>query len=350
MRFFFLFTLLVWVTGCSNPPLRGRDVYGADEFVLDSYKIKQGKFSILEMEGQPLEELSPDLLKDYKDVLEDGDVLRVALFHPKREDVVDAVAKIGESVGYAVTNGKIHLPELKPIEVQGLTLEEAREKIQDHYQSEISDMEVFLAYKDRLERKVELAGLVSASSIPVNGRLRLFEVLAKAKLPADANLFKSYLVRGDKPLPVDMFKLLAGGDMSQNVVMRGGDKLFIAPAQASSIIVMGEVGHQGTINLSAGMMPLRYALAQAGGISSTGSKSSIQVIRGNLMRPKIYTLNWQHVIRLPTPSLLLMPGDIVYVAATPITEWNRFITQLFPTFTIIELMTKGVSGVVAIQQ
>ncbi len=349
MRFFFLLTLLIYVTGCSNLPLRGRDVYGTDEFVLDSYKIKEGKFSILEMEGQCLEELSPDLLEDYKDVLEDGDVLCIALFHPTRKDVVEAVAKIGESVGYAVTNGKVHLPELKAIEVQGLTLEEARKNIQDHYQSEIKDMEVFLAYKDRLDRKVELAGLVSTASIPVNGRLRLFEVLSKARLPADANLFKSYLVRGDKPLPVDMVKLIADGDMSQNIVMRGGDKIFIAPAQASSIIVMGEVGHQGTINISSGMLPLRYALAQAGGISSTGSKSSIQIIRGNLMHPKIYTLSWQHVMRLPSSSLLLIPGDIVYVAATSVTEWNRFITQLFPTFTLIELMTKGVPNLVTIQ-
>ncbi|MCK4934965.1 MAG: polysaccharide biosynthesis/export family protein [Simkaniaceae bacterium] len=354
MRFFFRLTVFLCLCfickSCTNPPLRGRDVYGADEFVLDSYKIREGKLSILEMEGKPIEELSPNLLEDYKDVLEDGDVLRVALFHPTRSDIVKAVEKIGESVGYGITQGKIHLPELAPVEVQGLTIDEARAKIQEQYQAEIRDMEVFLAFKDRLVRKVELAGLVSTSSIPVNGSMRLFEVLSQARLPADANLYKSYLVRNNHPLPVDMFKLLAEGDMSQNVVMRGGDKLFIAPAQASSVMVMGEVGSQGMINLSSGMMPLRNALAQAGGIAPTGNKRYIQVIRGNITRPKIYTLNWEHVIRLPTTSLLLMPGDIVYVAATPITEWNRFVTQLFPTFTIIELMTKGMSGVVAIQQ
>ena len=54
-------------------------------------------------------------------------------------------------------------------------------------------------------------------------------------------------------------------------------------------------------------------------------------------------------MRLPTSSMLLMPGDIVYVAATPITEWNRFIQQIFPTLTGIELFRKGVAGVIAIQ-
>ena len=36
---------------------------GADEFVIDSYKIHEGKFSILAMEGKSLLPLNPDLLE-----------------------------------------------------------------------------------------------------------------------------------------------------------------------------------------------------------------------------------------------------------------------------------------------
>ena len=70
----------------------------------------------------------------------------------------------------------------------------------------------------------------------------------------------------------------------------------------------------------------------AGGIPYTGDKSVIQVIRGNILRPKVYTLNWEQILHLPNDSLLLMPGDTVYIAAKPITEWNRFIEQLLPSF------------------
>jgi polysaccharide export outer membrane protein len=35
-----------------------------------------------------------------------------------------------------------------------------------------------------------------------------------------------------------------------------------------------------------------------------------------------------------------MPGDIVYVAAKPITEWNRFISQLLPLFGGFDLISK----------
>ncbi len=340
---------MIALSGCSNTPFKGNEVVGADEFVIDSYKIKEGKLSILEMEGRPLEVLDPELLEEYTNTVDNGDVLKIALFHASRGDLSGAVQTISETIGYTVTDGEITLPDIPPIEVKGLKLSEARDRIQKAYDREIDGIEVFIAYQKRNVKKIELAGMVSQSSIPVNGKKRLFEVLAEAKVPTNANLFKSYLVRDGKPLPIDMHRLIKEGDMSQNVVMRGGDKIYVAESSATTIMVMGEVRKEGVFDLPSGSMPLREALALAGGIPYTGDKGVIQVIRGNILRPKIYTLNWKHVMRLPTSSMLLMPGDIVYVAATPITEWNRFIQQIFPTLTGIELFRKGVSGVIAIQ-
>ena len=91
-------------------------------------------------------------------------------------------------------------------------------------------------------------------------------------------------------------------------------------------------------------MSLRNALAEAGRTPYTGDKSYSPVIRGSIAKPNGYTLNWEHVIHLPNDSLLLMPGDIVYVAAKPITEWNRFISQLLPSFTGLEVVGKGCSS------
>jgi polysaccharide export outer membrane protein len=244
-----------------------------------------------------------------------------------------------------VSAGNVQLPDLDPIPIAGLTLTEASQKIQDLYSRQIRDVQVFLSYKDRLERKVELAGLVSVPTIPVDGRLRLFETLSKAKVPPNANLFKSYLVRNNQMIPVDLFKLMKEGDMSQNIVMRGGDKIYIAEPSASTLMVLGEVGKEKLVEVPNGFMTIRQALAEAGGIPYTGNKSYIQVIRGNILSPKIYTLTWDHVIHLPSDSMLLIPGDIIYVAATPITNWNRFMSQLLPTFVNLDLITKGIKSV-----
>jgi polysaccharide export outer membrane protein len=86
------------------------------------------------------------------------------------------------------------------------------------------------------------------------------------------------------------------------------------------------------VNLPYGFISLREALVTGGGIPFTGNRDCIQVIRGNLINPKIYVLSWEHIVNLPNDSLLLMPGDTIYVTEKPITQWNRFIDQLLPSF------------------
>src|ERR1700719_1501219 len=73
MHFYFICIFLL-LFGCGNRPYMGKDSVGADEFVMDSYKIRQGKFSILQLEGKVFDELSPSLLCEYQDVIQDGDV------------------------------------------------------------------------------------------------------------------------------------------------------------------------------------------------------------------------------------------------------------------------------------
>jgi len=322
----------------------GKNIYGAEEFVLDSYKIREGKFSILELEGKPVEEIPEEFLAEYEDTIHDGDILVISLYHPNRKDLTGTVQEISAQVGFPVLEGKIQLPDLGSVCVKGLTLSRAKDKIQKVYQKEIDDVEVFVGYKERKIRKVELAGLVATPCIPVDGKIRLFDILSIARVPPEANLFKSYIIRDGTPIAVDLFKLLKKGDMTQNIVMRGGDKVYIAEPHAATLMVMGEVNAQRVLPLPAGFVSLREALAAANGIPYTGDKSYIQIIRGNILKPKIYTLSWEHVIHLPNDSLLLMPGDIVYVASKPITEWNRFISQLLPSFTTVDVVGNSCRG------
>lgn len=343
MKGFLLSILALFLASCSGPYM-GKDLYGADEFVLDSYKIREGKFSILELEGKSYEELDPALLEEYQDRICEDDVLQIAVYNPRRTDIAEAIQKIGTTIGYRIIEGHILLPDLAAIKVTGLTLEEARCKIQEEYQKEIRDTEIFVTYRDRIARKVELAGLVAMPSIPVDGKIRLYDVLCRARVPPDANLFKSYIIRDNQMLPVDMHRLIKQGEMDQNIVMRGGDKIYIAEASAATMMVMGEVGCERVLALPSGYISLREALAAAGGIPYTGDKSYIQVIRGNIANPKIYTLNWEHVIHLPNNSLLLMPGDIVYVAPKPITEWNRFVSQIVPALGGLNSLQQGCSS------
>ena len=328
--------LLLCLSGCSEP-CYNYCVEGADEFVIDSYKIRQGKISILEMEGKDLGELAEDVMDEYQDTVTEDDILNIMVYHPKRHDLIDTIRYINNEIGFRVRNGYIDLPDIPPVYVEGLTLEEARDALKTEYRKQIQDIEVFLTYKDRLSRKVELTGLVAVAFIPVDGKMRLYEVLATAHVPNNANFFMSYVVRDGCQLPIDLHQLMNEGDMCQNIVMRGGDKIFIANPADSNVMVMGEVLVPRAVNLPYGYMSLREALVSAGGIPFTGNRNCIQVIRGNLVNPKIYVLSWEHIVNLPNDSLLLMPGDTVYVTEKPITQWNRFISQLLPSFSGLQV-------------
>jgi polysaccharide biosynthesis/export protein len=332
-KIFISLFLLVIFTSCANTHF-DYPVMGADEFVMDSYRIRQGKLAILELEGVEVGELTDEDMQEYRDVIAEDDILNIAVYHPTRKDLQGSIQFINDvQGGFKVYQGTVDLPDIPPVEVVGLTLNEAREKLQSVFREQIQDVEVYVNYRDRLQRKVELIGLVATPTVPVDGKIRLFEVLAKAHIPPGSNLFKSYVMRESCQLPIDLHQLINEGNMCQNIVMRGGDKIFIAAPSDATVMVMGEVRGPRPINVPYGFISLREALVTAGGIPFTGNSNCIHVIRGNMLCPKVYIVSLDHVVHLPNDSLLLMPGDTVYVAEKPITQWNRFIEQLIPSFT-----------------
>ncbi len=323
--------LLLIISACTHPSSDYR-TFDIEEFVQDSLLIRQGKQAILDMQNQTQDEMPCGALEEFKDVIAEDDILNIAIYHPSRKDLMHSVQDVSQALGgFRVSDGHVRLPGSPPIRLQGLTPEEAQRAIQKQFDGEIKDVDVFVSYRDRLQKKVELIGQVSTPSVPIDGKIRLYEVIAKAHVNPQANLFMSYVERDHHKLPIDLHQLICEGDMNQNIVMRGGDKIFIANGNDATVMLMGEVWEPRAINLPYGYMSLREALVSAGGIPYTGNRDCIQVIRGNLECPKIYVLSWKQVTLLPNDNLLLMPGDVVYVSEKPITAWNRFINQLFPS-------------------
>ncbi len=333
-RGFLLFSLCLLLASCGAPRESQKFVYEQchyDEFVEDSKIVEQGKLAIMELEGKSVLPFSPEMMEEYTDTVEENDVLRVRLFHPQVADIAIALQEM-DKMGFRVIDGFVALPGLSPVRVEGLTLRQVRERLRSLYDEQIEGVEVFVDYLDRLTRKVELVGMVSMPSIPVDGKKRLYEVLSEAKLSPQANLFGSFVVRDGMILPIDFNRLLRQGDLSRNIVMYPKDKVYVANTDEAYVMVMGEVFQPKAVSVPYGSISLRDALVSVGGVPYTGNRESILVIRGGIEIPKLYMLRWDEIIRTPNKSLLLMPGDTVFVAEKPITKWNRFINQLFPSF------------------
>lgn len=114
-------------------------------------------------------------------------------------------------------------------------------------------------------------------------------------------------------------------------------------------MMLGDVARECFIDISHGYIPLRQALIHAEGILSSRNKAYIQIFRGNILQPKIYTLHLRYVMNLPKHSMLLIPGDIVCVTTRPITRWSFPIHELSPNFMAFNLLKKRTSLEVTIE-
>ncbi|HRW58068.1 MAG TPA: SLBB domain-containing protein [Chlamydiales bacterium] len=327
MRWLIFLFLLV---GCST-----YHTYSAEDLVVDSYSLKIEK----EVDKKPSEEIASD-----EKIILEKDRLKICVIHPQRQDLHSLFENFAPS-GYVVENGCIQLYSIGKISIGNLPIDAAKSKIKALLSEKYGFLDISMEFIERPNMIVELIGLVRNPKIPIDGNTRLFSALAQAGISSEANLSKSYLSRDGKMMPIDFYKLIKEGDMSFNIKLKAMDKIYIADSMSASIMVMGEVKMGRVFPMQGNVMPLKEAIALAGGISYTGNLAAIQVIRGNLASPKIYSLSWQHVLQLPTDSLLLIPGDIVYVTAAPITSWNRFVSQILPTFAGVEMVRKGVSGI-----
>lgn len=316
MKIYRLCLLLLFAAGCT-PPVYEQTTYGLDDFIADS--ASQGNCTQLE----PFQEIKEEQIIE-------GDELSIALYNPSRKDHVQSLKSLNQSIGFQVREGKVVFPHLGEIEVEGLTLPEIRDKAQCLYREQFSDGQIFINFKKKKERFVQIIG-GRKGKVSVDGSTRLNEVLAKAGVSPSANLFKSHVVRNGEILPIDFYRLIHEGDPSQNIVMREGDQIFLAACSDASILVTGEIPKSIVVPVPYGTIPLREALAIAGGIPFTGDKCCIGIIRGGVERPKVYCLNWRELGNVSNQSLLLMPGDVVVISETHLVQWNRFIDQLQPS-------------------
>jgi polysaccharide export outer membrane protein len=84
--------------------------------------------------------------------------------------------------------------------------------------------------------------------------------------------------------------------------------------------------------MHSGRLSLNEALGEAGGINpQSGDASQVYIVRRSAEQPVIYRLD------AATPGALAMaegfeldPKDLVYVAATPLANWHRTISQILP--------------------
>ncbi|NLH49539.1 MAG: hypothetical protein GX444_13210 [Myxococcales bacterium] len=238
-------------------------------------------------------------------------------------------------------DGTLFMPLVGNVKAEGLTITQLQESLRQQLGRVLRDPQVDVEIKEYGSKVYYVFGqAIKPGVYPVRATTTLLEGVATAGGPADkANLGYSYLIRGGLVVPIDFYALFERGDISQNLLLADGDIIYLPSIEDAKIYVLGEVNAAAAVPMRSHSMRLSEAVALAGGFNETTAfKRGIKVIRGSLANPRVYTVDYQEVMRGEKPDVpFLQNGDIVFVPASGLTKWDRVLGQLLPNLSQIVL-------------
>lgn len=274
-----------------------------------------------------------------------GDILSIVVWdHPElagqgaasSATAADAQSSGAPPAGFVVDHeGRVQFPFAGPLTLAGLTEEQARALLTKRLAHYITRPLVTLrvqAYRSKrvyIDGEVRLPGLQSINDIPMT----LVEALNRAggMLPS-ADQSRIVLERGDARYQVGLRGLVARGINPGSILLAPGDVVRVHSRDESKVFVSGEVVTPKALTMHDGRLTLNEALGESGGISPvSGDARQVYVVRRAPEGTRVYQLDARRAGALAMAEAFeLEPRDLVYVAASPLANWYRSVSMLFP--------------------
>jgi polysaccharide export outer membrane protein len=279
-----------------------------------------------------------------------GDILAIVVWdHPEltgglvsaanADPAISAAAAASANAapqGFVVDHqGRIQFPLVGLLKVEGLTEEQARALLTTRLAKYLASPNVTLrvhAYRSKrvyIDGEVKSPGLQAINDIPMT----LVEALNRAGgLLPTADQSRIELERGGTHHAINLRDLVQRNINPGLVMLMPGDVVRVHSRDESKVFVSGEVVTPKALTMHDGRLTLNEALGESGGISPlSGDARQVYVVRKMPQRTRVFQLDARVAGSLAmAESFELQPKDIVYVAATPLANWNRNLSLLFP--------------------
>ena len=274
-----------------------------------------------------------------------GDILSIVVWdHPElagqgvaaAANAAEVASPSAPAAGFVVDHdGRVQFPFAGVLLLAGLTEEQARSLLTKRLAKYIAQPNVTLrvqAYRSKrvyIDGEVKAPGLQAINDIPMT----LTEALNRAGgLLPSADQSRIVLERGDARYRIDLRSLVARGINPGNVMLAHGDLVRVHSRDESKVFVSGEVVAPKSLTMHDGRLTLNEALGESGGINPlTGDARQVYVVRKAAEGTRIYQLDARQRGALAmAESFELQPRDLVYVAASPLANWHRNLSMIFP--------------------
>jgi len=251
------------------------------------------------------------------------------------------------ATGQVIDNeGYFFFPYAGKVMVKGLTTGEVREMLTTILSKVLQNPQVDVKVTSYRSQKVFISGEVKAPGVyPITDvPMTIAEAVGRAGgFTPISDASRLLLTRNDHTYLLDFQRLMNSPGNFSKLQMRDGDILHVSSRDEEKVYLLGELRSPKALALYNGKLSLAQAISEAGGLESlTANAHAVYVIRSGIADDQVDVFHLD--ARNPTALVLadkfdLRPRDIVYVDAVGLAHWNRMISLLLPTVTLIRTGT-----------
>lgn len=284
-----------------------------------------------------------------------GDALKVRIFEPYEGSIFPTIQRPGADFGVqrVTDDGTINVPFVGTVKVAGLDLGQIEKKIAQQVASsgKAQDPQVIVEFVADRTHTVMVSGDVrNPGRISLlEGVRTVVEAINKAGGPSGiggqapngvgANQFEVVVRRNGQIILQSQYSdLLAGGDIG----LQKNDEIVVRP-NPRMFTVLGAVVKAGNVDMSKHSISLLEAMGTVGGLNdSRANKTGVYVFRmGDLQnnptaRARVFRLDlYQPVSIFLAQQFPVLPKDVVYITNAPLYEYDKILTSIYRTFSIV---------------
>lgn len=296
-----------------------------------------------------LSEAVPDALLSYKPEpyrIGAGDTLYITIWdHPELTSPAGVQQQTAANGRLVRSDGTLFYPYIGAVQVAGMTIEQLRQTLSHKLAAYVKDPQVDVNVVGYNSQHVLIQGAFlktdpqSISAVP----LTLWEALGAAEInPTQANITGLILSRDGHDYHLDLAGLNSAKSIERDIYLKSGDRLFLPYNDTREVYVMGEVMRPMAVNFgTSDAFTLTQALGRVGGLNPlSASGKEVYVIRGASDLDNAPAKVFQLDARSPSAFALgdkfqVKAGDVVFVGAAGITRWNRVLSQILPSATLL---------------
>lgn len=280
-----------------------------------------------------------------------GDSVKVRIFERYGGNIFPTIQGQGSDLGIhrVREDGTINLPVVGTVQVSGLDLTQIERRIVQQLGTKVQEPEVIVDFDEKGGARTH--SLMVAGDVKSPGRVSMLDdvrsvvdAINRAGGPVTsptqgANQLQVVVRRQGQVILTSQFSdLLAGGD----IPVQKGDEIVVRP-NSRIFTVLGAVQKSGNYEMTKHNLTLLEALGQVGGLADQrANKTGVYVFRmGDLetnptARGRVFRLDlFQPVSIFVAQQFGLQARDVVYVTNAPLYEYDKVLTSIYRTFSIV---------------